>query len=80
MINVEIEEQLTKKKIFLFGTNCNKMFKKDTLEKLSKKFTMNREIMGKVDISGRKKLNCSRVETGGFNPLKKMIEFSRQNV
>jgi len=38
------------------GTNCNKMFKKDTLEKLSKKFTMNREIMGKVDISGRKKI------------------------
>jgi len=29
---------------------------------------MNMGILGKADISGRKKLNCSRVEEGGFNP------------
>jgi len=45
------------------------MFKKETLKKISKRFTMNMGRMNKAGISGREKmLNCSRVEQGGLNP------------
>ena len=48
--------------------NDFKMVKKDTLEKLWKELTMNMGIMGKADISGIEKLQCLRVEHGGFDP------------
>jgi len=51
------------------------MLKKETLNKISKRFTMNMGRMNKAGISGREKmLNCSRVEQGGLNPEKKMIK------
>jgi len=53
------------------GGNNFKMLKKVTFNKISKRFTMNMEIMDEASISGREKFNCLIVERGGFNPLKK---------
>ena len=61
------------KKLTEIQRNGFKMVKKATLKKISKRFTMNMERMGKADDFWEKKmLNCSRVEQAGLKKEKSL--------